>query len=246
MKKLLSVIILFLLLFSQGFALSPVIKEYNNSADFLKSEGNVCESATDWCNTISIIDGKLWASTMMYCEDIYGDKWHEKWSCKKYKDNIVWGDTDEHWCKASAWYSWNADKQQCTRPWEDNDNTMCTMQYDPVCAEVQVQCIKAPCYPITQTFWNACSAWKNKVLYKWECDSYVNMALYNRYTKWQDEIQNKLKNISTEKLSKVVELIDELIPKTKMLRIVDSIIKQRITKYVFLKNVIQKELSERN
>jgi hypothetical protein len=35
---------------------------------------------------------------------------------------------------------------------------ICTMEYSPVCAEVQVQCFKAPCPAITQTFGNACSA----------------------------------------------------------------------------------------
>lgn len=35
---------------------------------------------------------------------------------------------------------------------------MCTMEYAPVCAEVQVQCVKAPCFPVKQTFGNTCSA----------------------------------------------------------------------------------------
>ena len=34
----------------------------------------------------------------------------------------------------------------------------CTMQYSPVCWSVQVQCIRAPCYPIRQTFGNLCMA----------------------------------------------------------------------------------------
>lgn len=34
----------------------------------------------------------------------------------------------------------------------------CTMQYDPVCASHPVQCIKAPCYPVYQTYGNACMA----------------------------------------------------------------------------------------
>lgn len=34
----------------------------------------------------------------------------------------------------------------------------CTMQYAPVCGSVQVQCIRAPCNPIRQTFGNACVA----------------------------------------------------------------------------------------
>lgn len=55
------------------------------------------------------------------------------------------------------------------------DQVMCTMQYDPVCAEKQVVCIKAPCYPIQQTYGNACTAWADgaKVLYKGECKSDV-------------------------------------------------------------------------
>lgn len=50
--------------------------------------------------------------------------------------------------------------------------TMCTMQYDPVCAEVQVQCVTTPCNPVKETFGNACmmNANKNaKFLYNGEC-----------------------------------------------------------------------------
>ena len=38
------------------------------------------------------------------------------------------------------------------------DESICTQQYDPVCGEVEVQCIKAPCPPIKQTFSNDCFA----------------------------------------------------------------------------------------
>lgn len=34
----------------------------------------------------------------------------------------------------------------------------CTMQYAPVCGSVEVQCIRAPCYPVRQTFGNQCMA----------------------------------------------------------------------------------------
>ncbi len=50
--------------------------------------------------------------------------------------------------------------------------TACTMQYDPVCAEVQVECIQAPCPPIKETFGNSCMMNANKratFLYKGEC-----------------------------------------------------------------------------
>lgn len=52
--------------------------------------------------------------------------------------------------------------------------TMCTLEYMPVCASVQVQCIKAPCPPINETFGNACSMRANKhttFLYTGECKS---------------------------------------------------------------------------
>lgn len=32
----------------------------------------------------------------------------------------------------------------------------CTMQYDPVCGARQVQCVTTPCYPVYETFGNAC------------------------------------------------------------------------------------------
>ena len=55
-----------------------------------------------------------------------------------------------------------------------DEPTMCTMEYMPVCASVQVQCIKAPCPAINQTFGNACSMRANKnatFLYTGECKS---------------------------------------------------------------------------
>jgi len=48
----------------------------------------------------------------------------------------------------------------------------CTMEYAPVCASVQVQCIKAPCPPIQQTYGNKCTMNANKLakfLYEGEC-----------------------------------------------------------------------------
>lgn len=56
-----------------------------------------------------------------------------------------------------------------------SDNPIiCTMEYRPVCASVQVQCIKAPCDPVQQTFGNACMMNANKnttYLHDGECGS---------------------------------------------------------------------------
>lgn len=48
----------------------------------------------------------------------------------------------------------------CTAYANTGSQTVCTDQYEPVCGYVQVQCIKAPCYPVAQTFSNTCEATK--------------------------------------------------------------------------------------
>lgn len=38
----------------------------------------------------------------------------------------------------------------------NNEPVACTMEYAPVCAKVEVQCVRAPCYPIYKTYSNRC------------------------------------------------------------------------------------------
>ena len=45
---------------------------------------------------------------------------------------------------------------------EDQQPVICTMEYAPVCAEVQVECVRAPCLPIKETFGNRCQMNANK------------------------------------------------------------------------------------
>lgn len=184
-------------------------KIYPTQEEFLKAEWNTCEVATDGCNTITIWNWALWASTEMYCEDVYGEKWTYKWSCKKQKEPVlVWNDKDENWCIWSAWYVWNAEKKECVRPWEE-EPIMCTMQYDPVCGVDWV------------TYGNSCSAWKVKIAYKGECnlESWVSEGsdwltnderLYNHikttlWEKYQSRVDNVLKNYNNRiaKFSKI-------------------------------------------
>lgn len=44
------------------------------------------------------------------------------------------------------------------------DVDVCTEDYTPVCATVAIQCIKAPCNPIQETFSNSCNACKNPLV----------------------------------------------------------------------------------
>ena len=53
----------------------------------------------------------------------------------------------------------------------------CTREYMPVCGAVQVQCIKAPCYAVFETFSNKCVMSTNplaKLAYKGECKEKIS------------------------------------------------------------------------
>lgn len=122
---------------------------------------------------------------------------------------------------------------------------ICTLQYAPVCAQVQVQCIKAPCYPVQETFGNACQAGKNKILYSGKCESHVRTELYGKYEEHTVKLRNMIQNVPQKTLQNLVQKLDILISKTKLLKIDVQIIRERITKYVFLKNLLQEEIEMR-
>ena len=58
---------------------------------------------------------------------------------------------------------------------EQRGAEVCTQNYDPVCAKVNIQCIKAPCYPVGETFSNACRACANPLV-----ESYTNGTCENQ------------------------------------------------------------------
>jgi len=47
---------------------------------------------------------------------------------------------------------------------EQRNIDACIEIYQPVCAEVQVQCITTPCPPIKETFSNSCKACSNSLV----------------------------------------------------------------------------------
>ena len=109
MKKLFTIIILSFLSFLFSFSVNATSETmpsyYTDSNIFLEAEGKICEVATDWCNKVQVLNWELWAMTKKYCEDIYWDKWEEKWSCIKYREEY--------------------DNKDVFR--------ICTMEYAPVC-----------------------------------------------------------------------------------------------------------------
>jgi len=157
---------------------------------------------------------------------------------------MVWNDADEHGCIGSAWYTWNEEKCECVRPWEE-DIKICTMEYAPVCAQVQVQCIMAPCYPVAETFGNACAAWDNPIIHTWECNSYLDMTLYSKYEKLESKFSTKMDKLSVLTLKKWVILIDKMIDQTKLMKMVQGALEKRITGLIFIKHLFEKELDSR-
>lgn len=67
---------------------------------------------------------------------------------------------------------WHPSGPEIVQPSPNPNPTMCTMQYDPVCAEKPVVCVRAPCPAIKKTFSNACMARAEEytVLYKGQCN----------------------------------------------------------------------------
>lgn len=108
---------------------------------------------------------------------------------------------------------------------EELDAVICTMEYAPVCAIVQIQCITTPCYPILQTFSNSCMAQDNEIIYNWECDiklSDNDFSFYNSIKnskleiKYQDkvyEVLGKYKTLLSKKSLKKQIILNELILK---------------------------------
>ncbi len=52
----------------------------------------------------------------------------------------------------------------CPPKTNSEEQTACIALYKPVCAEVQVQCVRAPCPPRPHTFGNSCEACANPLV----------------------------------------------------------------------------------
>lgn len=104
MKKI--VYLIWLLLFSLSFWVKAEYAIYDNIGDFETAKWEVCETATDGCNTFFMIDWKVAGWTLMYCAN------HKpEWTCKKFKDNVI-----------------------TTKSLIDTEKPVaCTMEYAPVC-----------------------------------------------------------------------------------------------------------------
>lgn len=102
-----------------------------------------CIAYNDWCNMCGKTGNGDWACTLKACLD---------------------QTTPTYTC--TAYSTWDMSTGTAEDP------IACTMQYAPVCGAVQVECVRAPCPPIKETFGNACMLSANKratFLYEGEC-----------------------------------------------------------------------------
>lgn len=128
---------------------------------------------------------------------------------------------------------------------EKPEMKVCTMEYAPVCAQVPVQCIKAPCEPITQTFSNTCMADENKILYQGQCNSLVDSQQFEKYSKFDAIINKKLEKLSNTTLQKMTIELDQRISAVQKSRIAVFMQKQKITKLMYVKQLVYLELTSR-
>ena len=152
----------------------PKCNEYA-SGDTARINIYNCKTYFDGCNTCSVKDGQPEACTEMYCETPAEPK------CLELNDEETVPGTKGTWTTCTMETKLCHDGSSVERSWPNcefapcpsvEEPMACTMQYDPVCASVAIQCIKAPCYPIEQTFSNKCMMSQNKLatyLHDGEC-----------------------------------------------------------------------------
>ncbi len=87
---------------------------------------------------------------------------------------------------------------------EQRDAQACAEIYDPVCATVEVQCKKAPCDPIKQTFSNSCEACRKSSVKSYisgECKNNngsasedIRKLFVEKYPKYKETLTLKIEN----------------------------------------------------
>jgi len=129
--------------------------------------------------------------------------------------------------------------------YENTDNQICTMDYRPVCAQVEVQCVTTPCNPIDETFSNACSAWDNKIIYTGECNSLVDSQKFLKYKKYDTTINARLNNLSQGVLSKMIVELNERMSAIENTKIAVFVQVEKTTQLAYIKELVLAQLAKR-
>lgn len=104
----------------------------------------------------------------------------------------------------------------------------CTMEYAPVCAKVQVQCFRAPCYPIYTTYSNQCMMSAETQA------TFVHSDACTTYEEWKPAVNSeKLKTSISLQYDNYLKRIFSLDITAQLLKLesLDTRIKDRINVY---------------
>lgn len=121
-------------------------------------------------------------------------------------------------CKESDVQTWTTLPEPPNLP---KNPQKCDKITSPVCWEIQVQCIKAPCYPIEQTFSNQCELEKNNLatfLYAGKC--VWDTTKQKLQKQWNTIIKKYESKLSPQAMKKVLDKVqikvDNLLKKEKV------------------------------
>lgn len=107
----------------------------------------------------------------------------------------------------------------------------------PVCGEIQVQCFRAPCPPIAQTYGNSCmmKVANATLRYTGECKD-TNSIQYQKLSTILDTLLIK-RNITTSEAKK--EFVQQLLDKVNYTMMVSTMLPRQSQLYTILKDFLQ-------
>lgn len=115
----------------------------------------------------------------------------------------------------------------------NNDNRICTMQYEPVC------------WADWQTYGNACMADFNYV-HPGQCSEFVNLISYQNYQEFDNRFTSVIEDANESTVENAIETLNEWIEATKRSRIAFWAQRERITMYTYLRDLMQNVLNTSN
>ncbi len=85
------------------------------------------------------------------------------------------------------------DKKETIQNTSKEKPTVCTMQYAPVCASKEVQCVTTPCNPVAQTYSNLCMMNVDEANYLFDGQCPDDVSIPETCTSWYDGCNNCFK-----------------------------------------------------
>jgi len=155
--------------------IKDALKHTNDRIDALNAEVTLANAEQRKVKIKGVFDAQKDVTNLETIPKTKIRAWLQWFSCTRCKGYIPYTRTkfrqqikaiEDSWL--NSWWVWNS-RSNYYFDWynketipekiiPEEESNICTMEYSPVCGKVEVQCIKAPCNPIEQTFSNMCTA----------------------------------------------------------------------------------------